>query len=218
MCVTVKTAVVSAALCIMMSGCNGIMSGIYDDPADGNGQQYGFISFDQQTSSGQIYIDATSYTSWHYIDFSSRTVADIEISDDRNEPEEWDFAIHRYDARTNGGSVLETGCSEFSQLVPENLESGEYVSDEWTTEQIITDMSGMMDGVILYQESFYNPVLSRWLDVDKSTMPPVYTMSGRIYILALPDGSKAALKLTGFMNGNAVKGYMTIDYIYPLVL
>lgn len=74
----------------------------------------------------------------------------------------------------------------------------------------------MMDGIILYAEDYWNPCLSRWLDVDTSTMPPIYTLSGRVYLLRLTDGTFAALRLRNFMDDTAVKGYMTIDYLYPV--
>ena len=54
------------------------------------------------------------------------------------------------------------------------------------------------------------------LDVDSSTMPPIYTLSGKIYLLRLKDGTCAALRLVNFMNDAAIKGYMTIDYLYPV--
>lgn len=91
----------------------------------------------------------------------------------------------------------------------------DFVADEWTTDRITIDMSQMMDGIIVYAEDYYNPCLSRWLDVDTSTMPPVYTLSGRVYLLRLADGTYAALRLTNFMDDAAVKGVMTIDYLYP---
>ena len=135
---------------------------------------------------------------------------------DDPEPKNWDIAIHRYDAKTNGGAVLETGASGFAGL--ENmpgLAQGEFVADEWTTETIVTDMSTMMDGYLSYQESYYNRELSKWLNVDKSTMPPIYTPSNKVYIVRLADGTHVALRLVSFMNGMAVKGYMTIEYKYP---
>lgn len=79
-------------------------------------------------------------------------------------------------------------------------------------------MSQMMEGTILYAEDYYNPCLSQWLDVDTSTMPPVYTLSGKVYLLRLPDGTCAALRLTNFMSPAAIKGFMTIDYLYPVQL
>ena len=81
---------------------------------------------------------------------------------------------------------------------------------------IAVDMSGMMEGRIEYAEDYYNTELSKWLNVDKSTMPPVYSMSRKVYVMKMGDGTCAALKLSNYMNSSGVKGYMTINYIYPL--
>jgi hypothetical protein len=129
-------------------------------------------------------------------------------------PRNWDLAIHRYDAKTNGGAVAETDASDFALL--SSAKVGDYVGDTWTTSKIVTDMSTMMDGYLSYVESDYNPMLSQWLNVDTSNMPPTYTLSNKIYILRLADGSKAALKLENYMNESAIKGYMTIRYMYPV--
>ena len=80
------------------------------------------------------------------------------------------------------------------------------------------DMSGMMDGNIVYMESYYNEELSKWLNVDKSNMPPTYTLSNKVYMVKLKDGTYAAVRLTNYMNASGVKGFMTIDYIYPFEL
>ena len=102
------------------------------------------------------------------------------------------------------------------QYIATTIPAENFVTDTWTTNKITVDMSHMMDGIILYAEDYYNPCLSLWLDVDTSTMPPIYTLSGKIYLLRLSDGSFAALRLANFMNDAAVKGFMTIDYLYPL--
>ncbi len=41
---------------IALSACNGVMDGIYDDP--------------QKPAQGDLYVDATSWTEWHYIKFN----------------------------------------------------------------------------------------------------------------------------------------------------
>ena len=92
----------------------------------------------------------------------------------------------------------------------------DFIADEWTTNKITIDMSQMMEGIIKYAEDFYNPCLSKWLNVDTSSMPPVYTLSEKVYILKLQDGTFAALKLSDFMNTSGIKGFMTIDYLYPV--
>ena len=94
------------------------------------------------------------------------------------------------------------------------MPEGAYVEDVWTTAKIAIDMSGMMDGNIVYMESYYNEELSKWLNVDKSNMPPTYTLSNKVYMVKLKDGTYAAVRLTNYMNASGVKGFMTIDYFF----
>lgn len=202
---------------LSLSACNGIFEDIYDEPLAEEKNEYGFIFVDSKTNTGRIYIDATDYTEWHYIDLHGKEVTTKSIEEPS--PTNWDFAIHRYDAKTNGGAVAESNATDI-MAVPNisTIPEGAYIVDQWTTDKITIDMSQMMDGVILYAEDYYNPCLSKWLNVDTSTMPPIYTLSGKVYILRLSDGTYAALRLTNFMNDAAVKGFMTIDYLYPVQL
>ena len=204
-----------AALLLSLTACNGIFEGIYDMPSTETGNEYGFILVDEGSRTGRIYIDATDYTEWHYVDLQGKRVTTAAVDDAA--PETWDFAIHRYDTKTNGAAVWESSASSFDAFpAPGTVPEEQWVADEWTTDRIAVDMSQMMDGVILYAEDYWNPCLSRWLDVDTSTMPPIYTLSGKVYLLRLTDGTFAALHLVNFMNDAAVKGYMTIDYLYPV--
>ena len=175
---------------------------------------------DPSTHSGTIYIDATDYRRWTFIDFHTQKVDSVNVTDsDQKEPEEWDIAVHRYDVKTNAGAVLETGFTGFSALQNASaMPEGVYVDDVWTTAKVAIDMSGMMDGNIVYMESYYNEELSKWLNVDKSNMPPTYTLSNKVYMVKLKDGTYAAVRLTNYMNASGVKGFMTIDYIYPFEL
>ena len=211
---------VGAAL-LSLPSCNGLFEGIYDEPVAAS--EFGFTKVEQATSSGTIYIDATSYTKWTYIDFDTYSIDTTLIAEDGSESGEvmegWDLAVHRYDTKTNGGSVLETEYTSLDEFrVSGRIPEGEYVEDIWTEDRITIDMSQMMNGVILYAPSWYNPELSKWLNVDTSTMPPVYTMSGRVYGLKTQDGKAVALQLNNYMNDSKVKGFMTIDYIYPVEL
>lgn len=200
-------------ICLLCSSCNGILDNIYNDQTADQETDFGFKNRDEKNKSGIIYIDASSYTQWVYIDFQNLLTSTLDVND--NEPDQWDFAIHRYDTKTNGGKAIETQFSEFSAIdqLPTN-----FVADVWTEEQIIIDMSEMMEGKIKYIASYYNVELSKWLNVDKSTMPPIYTMPNKVYFLKLKDNSLATMKLKSYMNQSGTKGYMTIEYIYPYQL
>ena len=204
------------AFLALLPSCNGIFTGIYDSGESDLVTGYGFIAHNPSDNSGKVYIDATDYTKWVYLDFHGRTAVTAGMSEEEA-PAEWDIAVHRYDVKTNGAAVLETGITGLELFMSSGkMPEGGYVGDEWTTEQIIVDMSGMMDGNIGYSESWYNPELSKWLKVDTSTMPPLYSMSHKVYAVKLADGSNLALKLSNYMDASGVKGFMTIDYVYPV--
>lgn len=204
------------AFLALLPSCNGIFPGIYDSGESDLVTGYGFIAHNPSDNSGKVYIDATDYTKWVYLDFHGRTAVTAGMSEEEA-PAEWDIAVHRYDVKTNGAAVLETGITGLELFMSSGkMPEGEYVEDEWTTEQIIVDMSGMMDGNIGYSESWYNSELSKWLKVDTSTMPPLYSMSHKVYAVKLADGSDLALKLSNYMDASGVKGFMTIDYVYPV--
>ncbi|MBQ7941706.1 MAG: HmuY family protein [Muribaculaceae bacterium] len=213
---TMKSLMPGVILILSLSACNGIMGGMYDEPAAETENDYGFIKVDESANSGVVYINASEYTNWNFIDFHKKKIETVEIGEGMQEPVNWDIAVHRYDTKTNNGVVLETEFTDFGALKAlGSIPDGAFVADIWTTDRIAVDMSGMMDGVILYTESYYNPELSKWLNVDTSTMPPIYTMSKKVYLVRLKDGTYAALRLSNFMNEASVKGYMTIEYMYP---
>ena len=190
------------------------MSGIYDEPEAADTADFGFLNPSSQGNPGTIYIDATSYTDWTYIDFANKKVETIDVEGDV--PKVWDIAVHRYDVKTNGATVLETQYADFDKaraLIGQSADG--YVADVWTTEKIVIDMSTMMDGYLGYIASDYNAELSKWLNVDTSTMPPIYTPSDKVYLIRLKNGTLAAVKLADYMDSAGVKGFMTIQYIYP---
>lgn len=198
---------------LSLQSCNDLLGELYDEPL--NDTQYGFIKTNEIDNSGTIYIDATKYTQWIYIDFHNRSIDSLEINSGQDEPTEWDIAVHRYDAKTNGGSVLETGYNDLNLVQSlESLPEGEFIEDGWS--KVTIDMSDMINDNIIYADSYVNTELSKWLDVDTGTMPPVYTLSSKVYLVRLEDGTLAAVRLSDFMSKSGVKGYMTIDYIYPL--
>ena len=227
-----KSFILIALAAMAMSSCEDIMDGLYDDGeervAGGVKSEaevdsmfisstYGFTSVDKRTGLGSIYVDCTSYTKWTYLNFHDFTYSESEIGEGETVPEQWDIALHRYDAKTNGASVLETGYASLDELVASGaVPEGEYSADTLTDSKIIVDMSHMMEGQIGYAESMYNKTLSSWLDVDLGTMPPIYTPSGKVYVVRLADGTYLGIRMDNFMNAKSVKGNMYFSFIYPL--
>lgn len=54
-----ESSLASVAIALALSGCQGLFDGVYDEPADED---------EVHTSSGKLYIDASDWTQWHYID------------------------------------------------------------------------------------------------------------------------------------------------------
>lgn len=203
------TIILGAAM--SLSACNGIFENIYDAPIETE-MEIKENSFSQ--------VKTVEYTEWAYIDLSNRKVTTVQIGEEYEKqiPEEWDFAIHRYDIKTNGGAAYQTGYTSIDDLKASGKLPNEkdFVKDEWTTDKIAIDMSGMMEGNIVYTDSYYNSVLSTWLNVDTSTMPPIYTMSNQVYLIRLKDNTYAAIRFTNYTNAKGIKGYIDFDFLYPL--
>ncbi len=215
-------------LCALFQACNGLFGHVYDEPEQNLSNEFGFVEVDEVRHTGTIYVHTEDYKRWVYVSFSACRIDSTEIVDESGDeiplneegkfPSEWDVAIHRYDAKTNGGAVLETSMTSMDEVGSlTEIPQGDYVADlQQTTDRIVIDMSGMMEGKLTYAKSDYNPVLSKWLNVDTSQMPPLYTLSEKVYIVRLKNGLHAALQLTDFKNAKNVKGYMTVKYAYPL--
>lgn len=209
-CAIFKCAMILGAA-LSLSACEGLFEGIYDDPVEAQ-MEIKEGSFSQ--------INATEYTNWVYIDLSGRKATTVEIGEGHESeiPEEWDIAIHRYDIKTNGGAAYQTTYTSINDLKDSGKlpDEDSFVKDEWTTEKIAIDMTGMMEGNIIYTEDYRNTVLSGWLNVDTSTMPPIYTMSDQVFLIRLKDDTYAAIRFTNYTNARGVKGYIDFDYLYPL--
>lgn len=203
------TIILGAAM--SLSACNGMFESIYDDPIEGE-MEIKEGSFSQ--------INTTEYTNWVYINLSERKATTVEIGEEHNSeiPAEWHLAIHRYDIKTNEGAVCQTIYTSIDDLKANGQLPAEedFMKDEWTTDKIAIDMSGMMEGNIIYTEDYRNAILSGWLNVDTSSMPPIYTMSNQVYLIRLKDNTYAAIRFTNYTNARGVKGYIDFDFLYPL--
>lgn len=189
----------------MLVSCDGIFGGLYDEPAKNS---FGFIQRDDDGHGGTIRLDATSYTRWSYIDLHHQHIDTANITLGQDAPLEWDFAIHHYDVKTHGGTATESPFDNVGMAI--ELEELNFVAD--VDSQVVIDMSTMMEGYLGYTPSPVNPVLSHWLDVDLSTMPPIYALSNKVYLLRLSDGTLVALQFTSFMDDSFAKGIVTLRY------
>jgi hypothetical protein len=168
------------------------------------------------------YIDATKYTNWVYINLHQKDSVTLDY-ETTSVPISWDMAIHRYDVKTNGGSAMETSYEDLAKFQAD-VEAGTFNSPAASSfktdvqDSIIVDLSQMMMGKIGYAASSVNTEMGKWLNLDLSTMPPIYTSSKKVYLLKMSDNTVAAIKFTGYTNPQKynAKGYISFDYLYPI--
>lgn len=132
-------------------------------------------------------------------------------------PDDWTFAVHRNNVRTNGGAVLETTCTSMNEL-PESSEAFrnmKFTEDEWTENEVWDSQEQMLLGNVPSQGIEINKVLSSWLIMEIPPMPPAFSMNNHVFILRLNDGSYAALQLENYLSPNGTKCHLTINYKYP---
>lgn len=140
---------------------------------------------------------------------------------------EWHIAVHRYEFKTNGASVLNTETTDIMTVT--ELPAGTYTFDEvaaYETEKekenggylLTMDMTEMMGGNIGYA---HNPTINRALcdgitRTATGTMPPtIYDTKREIFVLKWADGSWIKLQTTS--TKHTVKGtdhYLSFNYKY----
>lgn len=210
--------VLGGVMATSLFSCNGIFDGIYDDSVHNAAGEYGFVEPYKGDAPGKVFVNAEKYDKWVYISFHKQTVSSGGVSDNDDNRSEWDIALHRYDVKTNGAAAMMT---EYSNLVsflhPSRLPQGNYVEDRYAEKSIIVDISKMMEEGPEYSAGYSNEVLSSWLDVNTSQMPPTYTLSNRVYVVKFKDGTSAALQFSDYKNKDGDKGFVTINYVYPLL-
>lgn len=172
---------------------------------------------------GEFTLDCTSYTIWNYLNFHTASYEptcklsniNVETQLEDTTYTRWDVAMHRYDVKTNRGAALETPFSSLDEMIASaTLPEGTFVED--IEGSVTIDMSHMLDGYLIYQQTMVNREAGKWLDVDTSVMPPVYTLSNKVYLLRFSDGTYLAWYLKDFMNSKSVKGFMHVEYAYPI--
>lgn len=132
-------------------------------------------------------------------------------------PENWTFAVHRNNVRTNGGAVLETTYTSMDEL-PESSEAFRnmtFTEDEWSENAVWNSQDQMLQGYVPSQGIEVNKVLSSWLSMEIPPMPPLFSLNRHVFILRLKNGSYAALQLENYLSPNGKKCYLTINYKYP---
>ncbi len=61
-------------------------------------------------------VDATSYTTWVYLNFADGSQTSLPYDNTADIPADWTIALHRYDIKTNSGSAFRTGYTSLDEV------------------------------------------------------------------------------------------------------
>lgn len=140
-----------------------------------------------------------------------------EPCDAQPEPEQWTFAVHRNNVRTNGAGVFETEYTSMDQL-PESsaaFANVTFTEDQWSEKEVWDSQEQMLMSLVPSQGINVNYVLSSWLQMEIPPMPPAFKHNNHVFVLRLKDGTYAALQLENYLSATGTKCWLTINYKYP---
>lgn len=165
----------------------------------------------------EAYIDATSKTTWTYFSLSAGEVVG---TGEENESDnaawaartDWDFAVCRYNVRTNSGKATSVGAK-----------GGVYVSDQkfdaltgvpqdvvFETDEVVTSRG--MSGVTSVVQSKATVITFMTNEDGSKVMPPVY-LKAPVYIFRTADGEKCfKVEFTQYQDENKVTGHVKFNF------
>lgn len=228
---------------LLMTACHGILDDIYDEAPSDKTFEEGFhkiddsghfiVKLDAREYDTLIYVDidgerieriaipdaltgdwdGTSGTSYQLVEGNRYTFLSTVKTDSQRDAENWDFAVHHFDIKTNGGSAAKTDFASLEEARGVDATAFTFQPDRYSTSQVIVDLRDMMALRIGYQNSYYNPVLSEWVTMDFTSPPPTYAASKRVCLLRLPDGRLYAVRMADYMSPTGTKGFLTIEFL-----
>ncbi|MDP8238794.1 MAG: HmuY family protein [Candidatus Hatepunaea meridiana] len=158
---------------------------------------------------GDLTVDATSYTDWVYFSFSQGAVITVEAPMTSNA---WDLGLLRNHFRTNSGTsgngqggVYDAGVVNFASITEAPADG--YAADDSIE---VIDQNSMppeyiwIPGSSVLDEAF----------VMSGGMPPSIDPTNHIYIIRTGDGKYAKVWFKNYYNVEGNSGHISIQYAY----
>lgn len=226
-----RNILISTLAIVFLTGCEGAFSWVYDE-----------IDDVPQISQDEIYLDASAWDRWYYIDFDnpsnivSHAIPMQPIGERVNEMPDAGTTgqyMYWYDVFGQGLSNhrLEYFYPTEEQSQPESWhlaihrnqfrtnsgavwdeDTQSWVEDKWTTDEVWDDNSRMMDCYVPSQGISLNSILGRWLSMYIPPIPPSFTFRPQEYILRTKDGQQYMLNLKNYISNEGKKCCFTIKY------
>lgn len=155
--------------------------------------------------------NAKEYGKWTY--YSIEKGKEVQISDFKNSLD-WDIAFHRDHVRLNGGKSGK-GKGEAIKLNEEDINKVTVAP----TEGYVKDT----EGFILTKLQFPQPIFTKepfnkevkWLDIDTSNPPPVYTMEKDVlFVIKTASGKYAKIKFLDYLGDRGEKIIIKWQYAF----
>lgn len=155
-------------------------------------------------------IDARAFNRWIY--FSFATGDTVSVSNFQTDLS-WDIAFHRWDVRTNSG-LSGQGQGGALELTATSLEQVlEAPANGFVLDTLISTMASPAMPPVFIQVPA-STELAKWMDVNTSQMPPIFTISDRVFIVRTATRRYAKLKFIDFTNDLGERGVVTFQYVF----
>jgi len=165
----------------------------------------------------EAYIDATSKTTWTYFSLAEGAVVG---TGEENEADnaawaartDWDFAVCRYNIRTNSGKATSVNAkggvytsSETFAALTKLPQDATFVADDVVT-------SRGMSGETSVVESLATVITFMTNEDGSKVMPPVY-LKAPVYVFRTADGEKCyKVEFTQYQDENKVTGHVKFNF------
>ena len=180
----------------------------YDIPMPTDDATTEYTTGHQKTGQYTYWFDTTIGQSIKGYEFRNFTP-----TEEQTAPDNWTFAVHRSEVRTNGCSVWESTLDDIDNATLSVCKDKTFTPDEWSETDVWDDQSKMLLQLIPCQGIRINKVLGRWLTMG---IMPNYVMNNNVFFVRLADGSTAALQLTNHLSATNTRCCLTIKFRYPL--
>ncbi len=165
----------------------------------------------------EAYIDATSKTTWTYFSLSAGEAVG---TGEENEADnaawaartDWDFAVCRYNIRTNSGKATSVGAKGgvYTSSETFNALTGVPQGVVFEADEVVTSRG--MSGVTSVVQSSATVITFMTNEDGSKVMPPVY-LKAPVYIFRTADGEKCyKVEFTQYQDENKVTGHVKFNF------
>ena len=165
-----------------------------------------------------VQLDASSSKKWTYFSFATGQAVTVDNDGIKDVPKGlgWDIAFCRFYTRTNSGESNSDKNGKGGVFMSEvtSIEQAQIPEDD----KFIIDEVGKLDPAMDIIVTSHNKELQKWLDLDMSKMPPIFSIKNKVFIIRCADGKTyAKVKFLEFENNEGKRVYPKFEYEYPFV-